>query len=415
MMAKRLAVLTAGGDVPGQNYCLKTLVHLADDRGFETIGIRKGWEGLVRYNPENPTTHSDNVTLLTPARVRDIDRLGGSYLHSSRIDPARVAPQVLPSFFGSLRQSAEPVDLTGHIRRVIERLQIECLIVLGDNRALRYAATLSELGLPIIGIPKSAHNDVNGSHYCLGFSTALARGVQFVHEVRAMAGSREEVAVVEVLGRSSGLTTLLISALAGADRTLIPEVPFDPEQLAALLVQDKRRNPSNYAIVAMSQGAKVAPDKAMQYAPALSRLAQSSLLAQVTAVKAQEVGVTRDEYTLAGATQMGTQVSGAGAAVTEILEQLLGQRLIFQPLSYLIRTGQPDGQDLLGAANFATLAMEVLGRGQVGRLAAYRRGDNYVDLPLAIVNQPDDGVPTAALYDAHTFSPRPGIWWAVRF
>ena len=217
--------------------------------------------------------------------------------------------------------------MTGHIRRVLERLQIECLVVLGDNRALQYAAALSSQGVPVIGIPKSVHNDVNGSHYCLGFSTALARGVQFVHEVRAMAGSREEVAVVEVLGRSSGLTTMLISVLSGADRTLIPEVPFDPELLASLLMQDKRINPNNYAILAMSQGAKVAPDKAMQYAPALSRLAQSSLLAQVTAAKAQETGVDTGGYTLAGATEMGTEVSGAGPAVTEILEHLLGQRL----------------------------------------------------------------------------------------
>jgi 6-phosphofructokinase 1 len=414
-MAKRLALLTAGGDVPGQNYCLKTLVHLAGDHGYETIGIRKGWEGLVRYNPEDPTTHSDNVTVLTAGRVRDIDRLGGSYLHSSRIDPGRVDPKVLPRFFGQLCQSDRPVDLTGHIRRVLERLQVECLIVLGDNRALQYAAALSDQGVPVIGIPKSVHNDVNGSHYCLGFSTALARGVQFVHEVRAMAGSREEVAVVEVLGRTSGLTTMLISVLSGADRTLIPEVPFDPEQLAALLVQDKRSNPNNYAIVAMSQGAKIVPERAMEYAPELSRLAQSSLLAQVTAAKAQEVGATPDEYTLAGATQMGTEVSGAGAAVTEILEHLLGQRLIFQPLSYLIRTGQPDGQDLLGAANFATLAMQLLSQGGVGRLAAYRRGENYVDLPLAIVHQPEDEPPVAERYDARTCSPRPGILWAVRF
>ncbi len=414
-MAKRLAILTAGGDVPGQNFCLKTLVHLANDRGYESVGVRKGWEGLMRYNPEDPTTHADNVIVLTLSRVRDIDRTGGSYLHSSRIDPSRVSPRLIPSFFGSLCQSTQPVDLTGHIRRVLEKLQIECLVVLGDNRALQFGAHLSGQGVPIIGIPKSVHNDVNGSHYCLGFSTALARGVQFVHEVRAMAGSREEVAVVEVLGRGYGLTTMLISVLAGADRTLIPEVPFDPERLASLLWQDKRINPSNYAILAMSQGARMLPELATRYAPALSRLAQSTWLTQVTAAKAQEVGVDESDYTLAGVTEMGTEVSGAGPAVTEILEHLMGQRLIFQPLSYLIRTGQPDGQDLLGAANFATLAMNLLAEGRPGRLASYRRGENYIDLPLEVVTQPEVDVDASGLYDATTCSPKPDILWAARF
>jgi 6-phosphofructokinase len=414
-MTKRLAILTAGGDVPGQNFCLKTLVHLASDRGYETIGVRKGWEGLMRYNPEDPTTHADNVIVLTLSRVRDIDRTGGSYLHSSRIDPGRVSPRLIPSFFGSLCESTRPVDLTGHIRRVLENLQIECLVVLGDNRALLFGAHLADQGVPVIGIPKSVHNDVNGSHYCLGFSTALARGVQFIHEVRAMAGSREEVAVVEVLGRGYGLTTMLISVLAGADRTLVPEVPFDPKRVASLLLQDKRMNPNNYAVLAMSQGARMLPELAAQYAPALSRLAQSTWLTQVTAAKAQEAGVDEREYTLAGVTEMGTEVSGAGPAVTEILEHLMGQRLIFQPLSHLIRTGQPDGQDLLGAANFATLAINLVAEGKPGRLASYRRGDNYVDQPLAVVTRPEADVDVCGMYDETTCRPRADILWAARF
>lgn len=413
-MAKRIAVLTAGGDVPGQNMCLKTLVLRADDLGYEVLGIRKGWEGLMCYNPEDPSSHADNVVVMSRGRVRDVDRLPGSYLHSSRLNPGRVQPKRLPAFFAGLRQATAPVDLTGHIQRVLDKLQLDGLIVLGDAQALRYAARLAGHGVPVIGIPKSVHNDVPGCDYCLGFSTALARGVQFVHEVRAMAGSREEIAVVEVLGRTSGLTTMLIAVLAGADRTLIPEVPFDPERLAALLLQDKRMNPSNYAILAMSQGAKVSPEQAVRYAPHLSRLAQSSLLAQVTAQKAQQIGLGADEYTLDGVTEMGTEVSGSGPAVTEILEHLLDQRLLFQPLSYLIRTGQPDGQDLLGAANFATMAINLLAAGKLGYMAAYRRGDNYVELPLEVVTQPDGNPPVASLYDAGTFYPKPGILWAAR-
>jgi 6-phosphofructokinase 1 len=165
----------------------------------------------------------------------------------------------------------------------------------------------------------------------------------------------------------------------------------------------------------MSQGARVLPEKALQYAPALSRMAQSTLLAQLTADKAREVGMDEGDYTLAGATEMGSEVSGAGPAVTEILEHILDQRLVFQPLSYLIRTGQPDGQDLLGAANFATLAINLLIQGKTCRLAAYRRGENYVDLPLEIVNQPESSVQAADMYDPITCNPKPDILWAVRF
>jgi 6-phosphofructokinase 1 len=204
-MAKRIGILTAGGDAPGLNVCLKAVVYNAIDRGYEVIGIRKGWEGLLYYDPENPDTHAVHAMIMTKSRIRDIDRTVGSFLHSSRLDPHQVMPEAVPSFLRQEGQGDQPLDLTGHIKRVVEKLQLEALVVLGDNAALNYAARLSGEGIPIIGIPKTVHNDVNGSDYSLGFSTALGRGVQFVYEVRAMAGSREEIAVVEVLGRSTGL------------------------------------------------------------------------------------------------------------------------------------------------------------------------------------------------------------------
>jgi 6-phosphofructokinase 1 len=201
-----------------------------------------------------------------------------------------------------------------------------------------------------------------------------------------MAGSREEIAIIEILGRSTGLTTMLISALAGADRTLIPEVPFDPEKLAALLVSDKQSNPNNYAILAMSEASTVVPDKASKY----------SLAAQ------------------AGPREVGSRVTGSGPVVTEILENITGQRLLLQPLSYLLRTGEPDGQDLLGAMNFAMMALKLLADGKTGRLVAYRRCENYVDVPLDVVTQPGDGIKLADHYDAATYSPKPSILWATR-
>jgi 6-phosphofructokinase 1 len=402
-MAKRIGILTAGGDAPGLNVCLKAVVYNAIDRGYEVIGIRKGWEGLLHYDPENPDTHAANAMIMTKSRIRDIDRTAGSFLHSSRLDPHQVSPEAVPSFLRQADQGKQPVDLTDHIKRVLEKLQLEALVVLGDNSALNYAARLSGEGVPLIGVPKTVHNDVNGSDYSLGFSTALGRGVQFVHEVRAMAGSREEIGVVEVLGRSTGLVTLLTSLLAGSDRTLIPEVPFDPEALASLLVEDKQLNPNNYAILTMSEAARVAPEKALELTPELSRLLKPTRLAQAAAAKAQELGM-----------EMGKSVSGSGAMVTEILEHLTGQRLIFQPLSLLIRTAVPDGQDLLGAMNFATMTVNLLAAGKTGRLAAYRQKENYVDLPIETVTEPGGNINVADYYDATTYCPKPEILWTAQ-
>jgi 6-phosphofructokinase len=390
-MAKRIGLLMGGGDAPGQNLCLKALVYSATDRGYSVVGIRKGWEGLMYYQPENSTTHADNVMILNKSRVRDIDRLGGSHLHSSRLHPGRVSPEQLPIFLQARRQGNEPVDITDHIRQVLGKLQLDALIVLGDRAMLEYAARLSKAGVPIIGIPKSVHNNVGGSDYCLGFSTALARGVHLVQEIRAMAGSREEVAVIEILGRSTGLTTLLVSLLASADRTLIPEVPFDPEKLAALLVEDKRANPTNYSILVMSEASAMEPDKAAHY------VASAHVIGEMT-----------------GERLVGTRVTGAGAVVTEVLENITRQRMLFQPLSYLTRTGEPDGQDLLGAMNFATMAVNLLVEGKTGRLVAYRQGANYVDAPLDVVTQGAGAMNIAEYYDAGTYTPKPGILWAAR-
>ncbi len=413
-MAKRIGLLTGGGDAPGQNICLKAVVYSAIDRGYEVIGIRKGWEGLLYYNLNDSVSHADNMIILTKPRVRDIDRMGGSFLHSSRLDPSHVTPEAVPAFLGTRGQGDRPADLTDHVKRVVDKLQLTALVALGDRAFLSYAARLSQEGVPVIGIPKTVHNTVNGSDYSLGFSTALARGVNFIHEVRAMAGSREEIAVIEILGRETGLTTMLISLLAGADRTLVPEVPFDPERLAALLVEDKGTNPNNYAILTMSEVCSIEPEKVSKYGPELSRLANSRALAQAIVTRGREAIEDRSLYDLANIREVGPRASGSGPVVTEILENLTGQRLLFQPLSYLIRTGDPDGQDLLGAMNFATMAVNLLAEGKTGRLVAYRQRENYTDVPIDVVTQAVGNINVANFYDARTYSPKPGILWAAR-
>jgi len=411
-MAKRIGLLTGGGDAPGQNVCVKSLVYGAIDQGYEVIGIRKGWEGLLRYNPDDPATHGENTMLLTKLRVRDIDRMAGAFLHSSRIDPRAVSAAGVPDFLRVPAPEDKPVDLTGHVKRVVSVIGLDALIVLGDRGTLDYAAYLDKSGVPVIGIPKTVHNDVNGSDYALGFSTALARGVRFVQEIRAMAGSREEIAVIEVLGRTTGLTTMLISFLAGADRALIPEAPFDPERLAALVLEDKNRNPAKYAIIVMSEASALDPDKVSKYLPELSRLANSRLLAE--AVQHGEQGLTPDSIIFELVQDLGSRVGGSGAVVTEILENIAKERMLFQPLSYLIRTGEPDGQDLLGAMNFAMLAIRLFMQGKTGRLAAYRQHENYIDVPLDVVTEPVGNVNVADFYDAAEYCVKPEIIWAAR-
>ena len=413
-MAKRIGMVTVGGDAPGQNVCLKSMVYSATDEGYEVIGIRKGWEGLLHYDPDDPSTHGQNMMSLSKVRVRDIDRMPGSFLHSSRIEPGAVSPEAVPGFLRSTKNGERSVDLTDHLKRVIAKLQLDVLIVLGDRAALSYAARLSQEGVPIIGIPKTVHNNVSGSDYALGFSTALGRGVHFIHEIRAMAGSREEIAVVELLGRNTGLTTMLISFLAGADRALIPEIPFNPEKLAARLMNDKETNPNNYAILALSEATSVEPEIAGKYLPELSRLANSRTLAEAIAVGERERVEAQILGDLAGRREVGARVIGSGAVVTEILENLTGQRLLFQPLSYLIRTGEPDGQDLLGAMNFATHAIRLFAEGKTGRLVAYRQRENYVDCPLDVVMQPLGNIRLADFYDPEEYCAKVGIMWAAR-
>jgi 6-phosphofructokinase 1 len=394
-MAKRLGILTVGGDAPGQNVCLKSLVYSATDRGYDVIGIRKGWEGLLHYNPDDPATHGENVMPLSKPRVRDIDRMPGSFLHSSRIEPDKMVD-----------------DPTNHIKRVIDKLGLDALVVLGDCAGLIYSARLNQAGAPVIGIPKTVHNNIAGSDYALGFSSALGRGVRLINEIRAMAGSREEIAVVEILGHTTGLTTMLISFLAGADHTLIPEVPFDPERLARLLVNDKQTNPTNYAMLVMSEASAIDPEMASKYLPELSRLANSRAVAEATQKSGE--GQTTDLILFEMLQELGTRASGSGAVVTEILENISGQRMLFQSLSYLIRTGEPDGQDLLGAMNFATLAINLIAGGKTGRLIAYRQRENYLDMPLDVVLGEPTNVRVKEFYDADNYAVKPGIFWAAR-
>ena len=395
-MNKRVAILTGGGDVPGLNMCLKSLVYRVIDLGFEPLGIRMGWQGLINYNPHDPSTFSNHFIELTKNRVRTIDQTSGSFLHSSRLDPHRVPTAHLPPFLVSNGDSFH--DVTDHITAVVEHLGIQAVIVLGDDDMLRYAAHLWQKGVPIIAIPKTIHNNIQGTDYTLGFSTGLARGVTFIHELRALAGSREQVVVVETFGNHSGYSALLMAFLAGVDRALIPEVPYDPDHLAELVQQDKAMMPSNYAIVTVANGSHIVPEKVAAMQAYLSPYSQ----AEIAEGKKSKTAVSTTNY-----------LRSSGRIATELLQSLSGEEVFFQQLTYLMRTGAPDGQDLLGAINFGMMAARLLQEGRFGRMTAFCRDQTWTHVDLNVAVQGVKTVDVDKWYDAQEYKPTVDLIWAA--
>lgn len=406
-MSARVAILT-GGEVPGMNLCIKSLVYRLVDLGFEPIGVRKGWEGLINYNPRDRSTYGANFIALTKNMVRSIDRHPGTFLHSSHTNPLAIPREKVPEF---LREEAETQNLTEHVKDGVQRLGFRALIVIGYVDMLVYAAQLSQQGVPIVAIPKTIQNNIYGTDYTLGFSTGLARGVAFIHELRALAGSREQIVVVENFGGKSGYSSLITAFLAGVDRTIIPEVPYDPERLAHLLLQDKAQNPNNYAVVAVSDGAQIVPGKIAQYTPHLSLRSKSALLQTMTAEKAE---VLHEEFDLSEVVETGTSIAGSGMVAAELLQHLTGEEVFLQSLTYLLRTGSPDGQDLLGATNFALMAARLVKQGKFGRMTAFRQRDLWTDVDLNLVTQGVRPVDVDEMYDTGNYQPKVTVIWAAQ-
>lgn len=397
-MTKRVAILTGGGDVPGLNMCLKSLVYSVIDMGFEPIGVRKGWEGLINYNASEPTTYSECFIELTKNMVRPIDRTPGSFLHSSRLEPRQVPHENVPEFLRHPKDETQ--DLTDHIINVFRRLDFRAMIVIGDDDTLHYSAYLSQQGLPVIAIPKTIHNNIYGTDYSLGFSTGLARGVAFIHELRALAGSREQIIVVETFAAKSGYSTLIMGFLGGCDRVLIPETPYDPERLAKLIVQDKRQTPANYAVVLVCDGTQPRADKMENYAKILANGAgfkdkSAAFIQEWVSSSSQETNVS------------------SGMVLTELLSNITQEAVFLQQLTYLLRTGSPDGQDLLGAANFALTSARLLRQERFGRMAAFVKDQMWTDVDINVVQQGVKTVDVEAWYDQENYKPKLSVIWSL--
>ena len=375
----KIGILTGGGDVPGLNPTIKAVVNRASREGHEVLGIRRGWGGLLEFNRDDPDSFDENMMPLDPQRVRTIDRTGGTFLHTSRTNPGRVRPHNVPEFLKdpehleAEEQDPRPRDFTAHVLQNLEYLGIDTLIPIGGDDTLSYGERLHSEGFPVVAIPKTMDNDVYGTDYCIGFSTAVTRSVQFIHQLRTSTGSHERIAVVELFGRNSGETSLISSYLAGVDRAIISEVPFDPEKLGALVMEDKRKNPSNYAMVTISEGAHMIGGKVVEY------------------------GET-DAY---GHKKLG----GIGEITGEALKQITGENMIIQRLAYLMRSGAPDALDLMVAVNYANMAMDLILSGASGRMVALRDG-NYKHIPMSTVTSGIKRVDVDELYDVEEYRPK---------
>jgi 6-phosphofructokinase 1 len=363
---------------------------------------------LINYNPDSPSTYSDHFIELSKNIVRPIDRTPGSFLHSSRLDPRRTPVSMIPE---ALRGNKKDIqDLSDHIKKVVERLGYRALIVIGDDDTLHFAAHLSKMGVPIIAIPKTIHNNIHGTDYTLGFSTGLARGVAFIHELRALAGSREQVVVIETFAAKSGYSTLLMAFLGGVDRVLIPEVPYDPDHLALLTTQDKHQTPANYAVMLVCNGAQPIVEKAEKYAELLSPESAPELSQNIEHGQHQsrrKVRLSQDMLSGYGG------LVGSGMIAAQLLAHITGEEVFLQSLTYLLRTGSPDGQDLLGAANFALTAARLLAEGKFGRMTAFIEERMWCDVDLHLAT---DGVKTVDIqtwYDVQNYRPKLDLIWSV--
>lgn len=373
----KIGILTGGGDVPGLNPCIKAAVYRAADEGHEVIGIRRGWGGLLYFNPDDPASHDEHIIHLNKVNTRTIDRTGGTQLHTSRTNPGKVRPKEVPAFLSSLikehSSSGSTIDCTQHVLRVLQFLKLDALIAIGGDDTLSYAVRLHKENFPVVCIPKTMDNDVFGTDYCIGFSTAVTRSVEFIHALRTPTGSHERIAVVELFGRYSGETALISAYLSGVDRAIISEVDFDVDKLIGFLLEDRNNNPSRYSIMTISEGAKPIGGEMMMMGEA-------------------------DAYGH-------KKLRGIGDYVSQEIEKRSGVKTIFQPLAYLMRSGAPDALDLMVSTSYGYLATDLLVKNQTGRMVALRDG-KYTTVSASLIAEGKKRVDVDELYDLKQYRPK---------
>lgn len=348
-----IGILTGGGDVPGLNPCIRSVTLSAIDLGWRVTGFRRGWEGFLKVEPDDPASIAAYTRPLDREAVRGIDRMGGTILHTSRADPR------------TLKES----DHTHHVLRVLEALEVDALITLGGDGTLRFSAHLAGLGFPVVSVPKTMDNDVFGTDYCIGFSTAVSRSVEAINALRTTIESHERIGVIELFGRRSGETALLAGFLAQVDRTVIAEVPADLDRLLPLLARDKLSRPTNYAVCVISEGATI------------DAVADSDEIARPASQRFE---------------------TGVGQRLARAIETRLGQGTVVQSLAYLMRAGEPDAMDRMVGFAFGGLAVQLIQSGRTGRMVTLADG-KYGHVPIDTLLGGTKTVDVPSLYDSEAY------------
>ena len=373
---KRIGILTGGGDVPGLNSVIKSVVYRSSEVGWQTMGIRRGWQGLTHVDP----SREDGGGYLRPldrVSTRVIDRTGGTVLHTSRTSPSSMGRTALPEHLDPARIASLEVeggryDLTPLVLENLERLALDALVVIGGDDTLSYAARLGREGYPVVAIPKTMDNDVHGTEYCIGFSTAVTRAKELINRQRTTLGSHERIGVFRIFGRNAGYTAWYAAYVTSA-RCVIPEVRFDLDALSDLLADDRRLNPSAYSFVIASEGA----------------IWQGGEL--------REVGEA-DAYGH-------RHKADVGEALADELHRRTGVETVHSDLTYDLRSGDPDALDQMVAITFANVAVDLLSDGKFGRMVAVRDG-KYTHAPLPERSVGARTLDVEAMYNTARFRPR---------
>jgi 6-phosphofructokinase 1 len=374
-----IAILTGGGDVPGLNPAIRAITIRALRDGYQVVGIRHGWGGLVDYDRDSKADNTQNVQALTEAVVNRAGRTGGTFLHTSRVRPSHLPRERVPAHLTGYDQPVN--DATKDVLKNLEHIGVDVLIPIGGDDTLSYGKRLHDEGMNVVAIPKTMDNDVYGTDYCIGFSTCVTRTLELTHTLRTSAGSHERFLVIEVFGRYAGFTALLPTMAGAADRCVIPEYPVDVERLAELLTQDRNKNPSRYSVVLVSEGARLSAHDAMSF--------------------------ESEETDMYGHRKLGGIGDRIGAALKETSPKYNNGRridVVNQRLGYLVRSGDPDALDSIVPMAFGNLALDLIRKKQYGRLVSIHRGF-YDSVPLSSVTSDKKVVDVTKYYNTDRLRP----------
>jgi ATP-dependent phosphofructokinase / diphosphate-dependent phosphofructokinase len=378
--ARRIGILTGGGDVPGLNSVIKSVTYRATEVGHEVLGIRRGWEGLTHVRPAGDgggASDRDYVRPLDRMSTRTIDRTGGTVLHTSRTNPAKMRGDRLPAWLSADRRAAmqtgeDEYDLTPLVLEHIDELELDQLVTIGGDDTLSFSLILAERGVPLVAIPKTMDNDVQGTEYCIGFSSAITRAKELIDRQRTTLGSHERIGVFRIFGRDAGFSALF-TAYVTSGHCVIPEVPYDLDGLAAILATDHAANASRYAFVITAEGA----------------IWQGAQMADVG--DADAFGHRHK--------------ANVGEALSIEIRRRTGIETVASELTYDLRSGQPDMLDQLVATTFANVAMDLLADGITGRMVAIVDG-KYAHAPLPDRALGARRVDVATQYNVERFRPQ---------